>query len=133
MPIPNIFPALFNGTSDGGNGGYEIPSLPHINRATFAGIVVAISGNVVISLALNCQKLAHKRLEAQRAAEGDELQSQSTSGKSSDLHYFSVILYCRARKRHMFLRRGDWPQVIFALARATRIHGQPRLADSSSC
>lgn len=90
MLIPNISSSLFNGTSGGGNSGYEIPSLPHINRATFAGIVVAVSGNVVISLALNCQKLAHKRLEEQRAAEGDELQSRSTSGESSDLHYFPM-------------------------------------------
>lgn len=33
----------------------------------FIGIIVAISGNIVISLALNCQKLAHKRLEAEAA------------------------------------------------------------------
>lgn len=30
--------------------------------ASFIGIVVAISGNILISLALNCQKLAHRRL-----------------------------------------------------------------------
>jgi hypothetical protein len=30
------------------------------------GIAVAIGGNVLISLALNCQKLAHKRLEIQK-------------------------------------------------------------------
>lgn len=34
--------------------------------ASFIGIIVAISGNVLISLALNCQKLAHKRLEEHR-------------------------------------------------------------------
>ncbi|KAL5530191.1 hypothetical protein ACEPAF_6448 [Sanghuangporus sanghuang] len=34
--------------------------------ASFIGIIVAISGNVLISLALNCQKLAHKRLERER-------------------------------------------------------------------
>src|SRR5258706_12012582 len=33
---------------------------------SFIGIVVAISGNVLISLALNCQKLAHRRLDEQR-------------------------------------------------------------------
>ncbi|KAL5527612.1 hypothetical protein ACEPAG_6413 [Sanghuangporus baumii] len=36
------------------------------NIASFIGIIVAISGNVLISLALNCQKLAHKRLERER-------------------------------------------------------------------
>ncbi|KLO18072.1 DUF803-domain-containing protein [Schizopora paradoxa] len=34
--------------------------------ASFIGIIVAISGNVLISLALNCQKLAHKRLAEQK-------------------------------------------------------------------
>ena len=33
---------------------------------SFIGIIVAISGNVLISLALNCQKLAHRRLDEQR-------------------------------------------------------------------
>lgn len=33
---------------------------------SFIGIVVAICGNVLISLALNCQKLAHRRLDEQR-------------------------------------------------------------------
>jgi len=34
--------------------------------ASFIGITVAICGNVLISLALNCQKLAHRRLDEQR-------------------------------------------------------------------
>lgn len=42
---------------------------PNITRATLAGITVAIAGNVLISLALNCQKLAHRRLECEREAE----------------------------------------------------------------
>lgn len=36
------------------------------STASFIGIIVAISGNILISLALNCQKLAHKRLERER-------------------------------------------------------------------
>ena len=31
---------------------------------TFIGVVVAVCGNVLISSALNCQKLAHRRIEA---------------------------------------------------------------------
>ena len=46
-------------TDDGGDSDSE-------NIASFIGIIVAISGNVLISLALNCQKLAHKRLERER-------------------------------------------------------------------
>lgn len=39
-----------------------------VTTATFIGIVVAITGNVLISLALNLQKLAHKRIEAKTLA-----------------------------------------------------------------
>ncbi|TFK92970.1 DUF803-domain-containing protein [Polyporus arcularius HHB13444] len=42
--------------------------LPQLSSATAAGIGVAIAGNVLISLALNCQKLAHRRLEREREA-----------------------------------------------------------------
>ncbi|KAK7061572.1 DUF803 domain membrane protein [Favolaschia claudopus] len=41
--------------------------LPELTTATVIGITVAISGNVLISLALNLQKLAHKRVEAEKA------------------------------------------------------------------
>ncbi|KAH9938496.1 magnesium transporter NIPA-domain-containing protein [Fomitopsis serialis] len=79
--MSSIASILYNALLGGGDGGYEIPSLPQISRGTFAGIVVAISGNVVISLALNCQKLAHKRLEEERTTKGDELQSRTASGE----------------------------------------------------
>jgi len=95
MPIPSITSILYNALLSGGDGGYEIPSLPQISRGTFAGIVVAISGNVVISLALNCQKLAHRRLEEERTTKGDELQSRTTSGefeRSSAIAYGSRLL-----------------------------------------
>lgn len=56
--------------------------------ASFIGIVVAISGNIIISLALNCQKLAHKRIEQahrdQRlrpSASGNALSPSSSSNK----------------------------------------------------
>lgn len=44
----------------------DIFGLPELDHATVAGIAVAISGNVLISFALNCQKLAHRRLELER-------------------------------------------------------------------
>jgi magnesium transporter len=40
-----------------------------ITTQSFIGIVVAIFGNVVISLALNCQKLAHRNIELARQAQ----------------------------------------------------------------
>lgn len=40
--------------------------VPEVDKVqSFIGIVVAIVGNIIISLALNCQKLAHKRLQAE--------------------------------------------------------------------
>ena len=51
----------------------DLGSLPNLNRATVAGISVAIAGNVLISLALNCQKLAHQRLERDRAQTKEEV------------------------------------------------------------
>lgn len=53
--------------------------LPNLDKATVAGISVAIAGNVLISLALNFQKLAHRRLEDerdQRDGRGTQLQAQ---------------------------------------------------------
>jgi hypothetical protein len=38
--------------------------LPTMTTQTFIGILVAITGNVLISLALNLQKVAHKRVES---------------------------------------------------------------------
>jgi hypothetical protein len=42
--------------------------LPTMTTQTFIGILVAITGNMLISLALNLQKLAHKRVETLRKA-----------------------------------------------------------------
>ncbi|KAG2158827.1 magnesium transporter NIPA-domain-containing protein [Suillus bovinus] len=60
--------------------------LPHLTLQTAIGITVAIAGNVLISLALNLQKLAHIRLEKTRKqarierelhVSGDALRSRS--------------------------------------------------------
>jgi len=42
--------------------------LPTMTTQTFIGISVAITGNILISLALNLQKLAHKRVEIRKKA-----------------------------------------------------------------
>lgn len=47
---------------------------PSVSRATVIGISVAIAGNVLISLALNLQKLAHARLEKARAERNNGLE-----------------------------------------------------------
>ncbi|OJA20911.1 hypothetical protein AZE42_00896 [Rhizopogon vesiculosus] len=60
--------------------------LPHLTMQTGIGITVAIAGNVLISLALNLQKLAHLRLAKERRqarmerelqVPGDRLRSRS--------------------------------------------------------
>ncbi|KAI0092470.1 magnesium transporter NIPA-domain-containing protein [Irpex rosettiformis] len=56
-----------------------LPGLPQFSPATVAGISVAIIGNILISLALNCQKLAHRRLERER-----ELQRAKNIGKDTN-------------------------------------------------
>lgn len=44
----------------------EPTEVPSVSTASIIGVSVAILGNVLISLALNCQKLAHKRLDAEK-------------------------------------------------------------------
>lgn len=61
-----------------------IPGLPNLSRATVAGISVAISGNILISLALNCQKLAHRRLQHEHELRRERSHgADGTSGQNS--------------------------------------------------
>ncbi len=65
--------------------------LPSISPAMALGISFAVAGNVLISFALNLQKLAHARLEAARAerAHGLDVIEQegtaSTDGEASEI------------------------------------------------
>ncbi|PCH41331.1 DUF803-domain-containing protein [Wolfiporia cocos MD-104 SS10] len=83
MPMPPAGVYTLRDVLDISDGIPELPRLPRISRATLVGIVVAVSGNVVISLALNCQKLAHKRLE-QRRTEAQSF-SPSSAGDSETI------------------------------------------------
>jgi magnesium transporter len=51
---------------------------------SFIGIIVAICGNVVISLALNCQKLAHQRIERKRENSEPEYKRESSPIKPAN-------------------------------------------------
>ncbi|PIL36871.1 transporter [Ganoderma sinense ZZ0214-1] len=65
--------------------------LPRISTATAAGIGVAIAGNVLISLALNCQKLAHRRLQREREALANApqpLKPTSSNGRIVDRPHY---------------------------------------------
>ncbi|KIM46009.1 hypothetical protein M413DRAFT_441076 [Hebeloma cylindrosporum] len=57
--------------------------LPQMTTRTFIGILVAITGNILISLALNLQKLAHKRVENMKRACNEE-QSGLTLDESDE-------------------------------------------------
>jgi magnesium transporter len=71
-----------------GIGDIEFPSM---SRAMALGISFAVAGNVLISFALNLQKLAHARLEAARAERGHGLDvieqegTASTDGEASEI------------------------------------------------
>lgn len=41
-------------------------------RSSLIGVAISLIGNILISLALNCQKLAHVRLEKESEEEGEE-------------------------------------------------------------
>ncbi|KIY72948.1 DUF803-domain-containing protein [Cylindrobasidium torrendii FP15055 ss-10] len=51
--------------------------LPALDKSTVIGITVAIVGNVLISLALNIQKLAHNRLDEEKTGSGHTTKSPS--------------------------------------------------------
>lgn len=61
----------------------DFSKLPHLSSATVAGISAAICGNVLISLALNCQKLAHRRLEREREQNGFDLERNGSKSVSN--------------------------------------------------
>lgn len=48
--------------------GRGIDDLPKLNLRTAIGILIAVTGNILISLALNLQKLAHRRMEEAKIA-----------------------------------------------------------------
>ncbi len=71
----------------GGIGDIEFPS---VSRPTAIGITVAIAGNVLISLALNFQKLAHARLEKARAERNNGLEDIEEEDSLSIQHELNL-------------------------------------------
>lgn len=72
-----------DGRDPDGDHGIEFPN---VNTATAIGITVAIAGNILISLALNVQKLAHKRMEAEKLhrLKARELKGKRTAGETTN-------------------------------------------------
>ncbi|TRM68259.1 magnesium transporter NIPA-domain-containing protein [Schizophyllum amplum] len=73
---------FLNGDNSAGAAGGDGPEL---DTTTVIGISVAIAGNILISLALNLQKLAHKRIERERNGKPhDEEEGSRTPQRSSN-------------------------------------------------
>ncbi|KAI0248708.1 magnesium transporter NIPA-domain-containing protein [Lactifluus subvellereus] len=66
-----------------GSRGIADIEFPSVSRTTVIGIAIAIAGNVLISFALNLQKLAHARLERSRAERGSRLEALEEDGDES--------------------------------------------------
>lgn len=64
--------------------------LPELTTGTVIGITVAIAGNVLISLALNLQKLAHKRLDAQKVLNTEQEQPINNVKRNGELRRVAV-------------------------------------------
>ncbi|KAK0468054.1 magnesium transporter NIPA-domain-containing protein [Desarmillaria tabescens] len=62
------------------------PGQLYINTPTVIGISVAIAGNVLISLALNVQKLAHKRLDAEKLSSLNNFGKDGAAKPQDDGH-----------------------------------------------
>lgn len=73
---------LAEDTNDWIHGLRGFDDLPQMTTRTFIGILVAVTGNILISLALNLQKLAHKRVENMKKA-----CNQQHSRKLKDIIY----------------------------------------------
>ncbi|CAK5275736.1 unnamed protein product [Mycena citricolor] len=66
-------------------GVYDLSSkLPELNSGTVIGISIAILGNILISLALNLQKLAHKRLEKEKNERRESARSSNASSPPNE-------------------------------------------------
>lgn len=59
---------------------------PRLAPATLTGILIAISGNVLISFALNLQKLAHKRLSLRASERTTDEQSALLTREDDGWH-----------------------------------------------
>jgi hypothetical protein len=76
-------PFMPHPSTAGGARGIGDIEFPSISRRVALGFTFAVAGNVLISFALNLQKLAHARLEAARAERGHGLDLIEQEGATS--------------------------------------------------
>ncbi|GLB33645.1 putative magnesium transporter NIPA [Lyophyllum shimeji] len=89
----------------------SMDGLPKLTTATFIGIMIAITGNILISLALNLQKLAHKRVEAEIRARD----SCGQNGKRAGNGNMSIDPVRRRRSDGPSLNESDEDRTSVAL------------------
>jgi hypothetical protein len=96
--------------------------LPNLTSPAGIGIVVAISGNVLISLALNLQKLAHRKVELARARKSREQQDISTSnGVSSSSRPISLRERGHTDDDNQYATRlSEEPEDVFSIRAETQ-------------
>lgn len=87
------------------SGGLERIQLPNLNKATVTGIAVSIVGNMLISLALNCQKLAHRRLEIERETRKD---AEATAAARPDSN--GAVIVVSSAEDDVFASSEQGPQ-----------------------
>jgi len=71
----------------------RLDDLPKLTVRTLVGIIIAVTGNVLISLALNLQKLAHRRMEEAKNASINYGEESSLSLK------IQAVSFMHRRKR----------------------------------
>ena len=85
----------------------SVIQLPELDNRTVIGVSVAIAGNVLISLALNLQKLAHRRRDLAAA----QAEGQKPQHDSADITRLPNPLE-RVRELSYEDREEGWPDVV---------------------
>ena len=95
-------------TMDGSLGDGPEIQLPELDKRTVIGVSVAIAGNVFISLALNLQKLSHRRRDL-AAAQTEGLKQQQDRNDAPRLPNPPME---RVRELSYEDREDSWPDVV---------------------
>jgi len=107
-PRPRPPPALLQTTMEGLPGDGSEIQLPELDKRTVIGVSVAIAGNVFISLALNLQKLSHRRRDL-AAAQTEGQKQQQDRNDAPRLHNPPME---RVRELSYEDREDSWPDVV---------------------
>ncbi|KAF9045910.1 DUF803-domain-containing protein [Hymenopellis radicata] len=107
--------------------------LPELDTATVVGITVAVAGNVIISLALNLQKLAHKRLDAEKLKANGDGKRVSTGPSLNERDEENLVDSSGDESEHTIrgLSRASESEPLLPLGRP-RVYGAPEPSSKST-